>query len=50
MRGEWWRVVAEVDQVLLRDVMRLDTSDVQRIRDAASVLRVRRTRQTEEHG
>jgi hypothetical protein len=48
-RGEWWAVVAEVDRVLLRDVMELDTEETAAIRDAATVLRVRRTRQTETH-
>ncbi|MEA2612086.1 MAG: adenine-specific DNA-methyltransferase, partial [Chloroflexota bacterium] len=46
-RGEWWAVVAEVDRVLLREVMRLDADDVTALRDAATLLRVRRTRQTE---
>jgi hypothetical protein len=49
-RGEWRCVVAEVDRVLLRGVMRLDADDVVAIRDAATLLRVRRTRQTELHG
>jgi hypothetical protein len=49
-RGEWWAVVAEVDKVLLRDVMGLSSDDVSTLRDAATVLRVRRTRQTEAHG
>lgn len=49
-RGEWWTVVAEVDRVLLKDVMELDVNDVTAIRDAATLLRVRRTRQTEPHG
>lgn len=49
-RGEWWTVVAEVDRVLLKDVMGLDVDQVTAIRDAAAVLRVRRTRQTEHHG
>lgn len=44
-RGEWWSVVAEVDRVLLMDVMRLPSDDVLTIRDAATLLRVRRTRQ-----
>ena len=48
-RGEWWAVVAEVDRVLLKDVMKLSTEQVTAIRDAATVLRVRRTRQTESH-
>lgn len=49
-RGEWWTVVAEVDTVLLKDVMRLSAEDVTALRDAATVLRVRRTRQTEADG
>ncbi len=49
-RGDWWTVVTEVDRVLLRDVMKLAADDVSQIRDAAAVMRVRRTRQTEEHG
>lgn len=49
-RGEWWTVVAEVDRVLLKDIMRLDVDQVSTIRDAAALLRVRRTRQTEPSG
>jgi len=49
-RGEWWTVVAEVDRVLLKKVMRLDVDQVSAIRDAAAALRVRRTRQTEHNG
>jgi tRNA1(Val) A37 N6-methylase TrmN6 len=49
-RGNWFQVVAEVDAVLLRDVMKLAAEDVSAIRDAATILRVRRTRQTEDHG
>jgi adenine-specific DNA methylase len=49
-RGEWWTVVAEVDRALLRQVMKLSADDISQIRDAAAVLRVRRTRQTEERG
>jgi hypothetical protein len=49
-RGEWWTVVAEVDRVVLKDVMRLSPDEVMAIRDAATLLRVRRTRQTEPHG
>jgi len=49
-RGEWWLVVAEVDKTLLKDVMRLSTDDVTTLRDAASLLRVRRTRQTDADG
>ncbi len=49
-RGEWWTVVAEVDRVLLKDVLRLDNDAGSAIRDAATLLRVRRTRQTEPHG
>lgn len=49
-RGEWWTVVAEVDRVLLKSVMGLAVDQVCAIRDAAAVLRVRRTRQTELNG
>jgi hypothetical protein len=49
-RGEWWTVVAQVDRILLKDVMELDNEKVTSIRDAAAVLRVRRTRQTEPDG
>lgn len=49
-RGEWWTVVAEVDKVLLVDVMRFNPADVSTLRDAATILRVRRTRQTEANG
>ena len=48
-RGEWWTVVAEVDRVLLKDVLRLSNDEVVALRDAATLLRVRRTRQTEAH-
>jgi adenine-specific DNA-methyltransferase len=50
IRGEWWTVVAEVDRVLLGKVMKLSAEDITAIRDAATVMRVRRTRQTEDHG
>jgi adenine-specific DNA-methyltransferase len=46
-RGEWSAVLDDVDQILLRDVMRLPSSEVLQIREAASLLRIRRTRQTE---
>jgi hypothetical protein len=49
-RGEWWSVVAEVDRVLLKDTLGLRVDEVEAIRDAATLLRVRRTRQTESHG
>lgn len=49
-RGEWWPVVAEVDRVLLKDTLKLDEEQVTTIRDAATLLRVRRTRQTEPNG
>jgi tRNA1(Val) A37 N6-methylase TrmN6 len=49
-RGEWWSVVAEVDRVLLKGVLSLRSTQVTAIRDAATLLRVRRTRQTESHG
>jgi adenine-specific DNA-methyltransferase len=47
-RGEWWNVVAEVDRVLLKDVLNLSPDEVTALRDGASILRVRRTRQTDE--
>ena len=49
-QGDWWTVVAEVDSVLLGDVMRLSADEVMELRDGASLLRVRRTRQVENHG
>jgi hypothetical protein len=48
-RGEWWTVVATVDQVLLKQTLGLSNDQVMAIRDAATLLRVRRTRQTEPH-
>ena len=47
-RGEWSQVVREVDDVLLRDVLRLPGQSIRAIRDAATFLRVRRTRQTQD--
>ncbi|MEX1142804.1 MAG: N-6 DNA methylase [Thermoleophilaceae bacterium] len=49
-RSEWWAVVAEVDRALLRETMKLDEKQVMSIRDAATLLRVRRTRKAEAHG
>ncbi len=49
-RGEWWMVVAEVDSVLLNRAIGLTNDEIVAIRDAATLLRVRRTRQTEAHG
>jgi adenine-specific DNA-methyltransferase len=49
-RGEWWTVVAEIDRVVLKDAMKLDNEQVGAIRDAAALLRIRRTRQTEPDG
>ena len=46
-QGEWAKVVHEVDQVLLTDVMRLPRESVEAMREAAAFLRIRRTRQTE---
>jgi adenine-specific DNA-methyltransferase len=48
-RGEWWSVVAEVDSVLLKDTLGLTSDEIVAIRDAATLLRVRRTRQNEAH-
>lgn len=45
-RGEWWAVVAEVDRILLTNALKLDEQQVTAIRDAATLLRVRRTRQS----
>jgi adenine-specific DNA-methyltransferase len=47
---EWWCVVSEVDRVLLKEVMGLSGEDVVALQEAATFMRVRRTRQTEEHG
>lgn len=49
-RGEWWTVVAEVDRCLLKDAMGLSGDEVIAIRDAATLLRARRTRQLEPDG
>jgi adenine-specific DNA-methyltransferase len=49
-RGEWVAVLSEVDQVLLREVMELEPSAVAEIREAAALLRIRRTGQTEVDG
>jgi adenine-specific DNA-methyltransferase len=49
-QGEWWIVVAEIDSVLLKDVMGLGCEEVTALRDGAALLRVRRTRQAEDHG
>jgi hypothetical protein len=46
-RGEWSAVLDAVDQVLLREVMRLPAEAILQIREAATLLRIRRTRQTE---
>jgi adenine-specific DNA-methyltransferase len=46
-RGEWVAVVREVDEVLLRDVMRISPHAIAQMRGAAALLRIRRTRQTE---
>jgi adenine-specific DNA-methyltransferase len=47
--GEWWTVVTAVDQVLLKRTLGLSNDEILAIRDAATLLRVRRTRQTEGH-
>jgi adenine-specific DNA-methyltransferase len=47
---EWWCVVSEVDRVLLKEVMGLSAEDVVALQEAATFMRVRRTRQTEVHG
>jgi adenine-specific DNA-methyltransferase len=46
-RGEWSAVVDEVDRVLLKNVLRLPSESILAIREAATFLRIRRTRQTE---
>jgi hypothetical protein len=46
-RGEWAEVVREIDQVLLMDVMQLPRESVEAMLEAATFLRIRRTRQTE---
>ena len=46
-RGEWSAVLDAVDEVLLREVMRLPAEAILQIREAATLLRIRRTRQTE---
>ena len=43
-QGSWSSVVAGVDNVLLRQVMKLPEADVEEIRGAAQALRARRTR------
>lgn len=49
--GKWWTVVGDVDSVLLGDVLGMSTDDISHLRDVATVMRVRRTRQTNEvHG
>ena len=48
-RGEWRSVVAAVDDALLGEVMGLGPDEVLELRDGASFLRIRRTRQTENH-
>jgi len=48
--GEWWTVTEEVDRVLLKEVLKMHPDEVSRLRDVAAAMRVRRTRQTEEHG
>lgn len=45
--GGWSAVLDRVDEVLLCDVMQLPAGSVSQIREAASLLRIRRTRQTE---
>lgn len=47
---EWWCVVSEVDRILLKNVMGLPGEDVVALQEAATFMRVRRTRQTEVHG
>jgi hypothetical protein len=46
-RGEWSDVVTEVDRVLLRNVMGLAVDEIAALRQSATLLRIRRTRQTE---
>lgn len=46
---QWWNVVAEVDRVLLNEVMGFSGEEVAALQDAAAFMRIRRTRQTEDH-
>jgi adenine-specific DNA-methyltransferase len=46
-RGEWADVVERVDRIVLSDVMRLDVDEIAALKNAAALLRIRRTRQTE---
>lgn len=45
-RGDWEAVLADVDRVLLGGVLDLSQDAIEKIRNAATFLRVRRTRQT----
>lgn len=47
--GDWQNVVTQVDQVLLNQVMGLKPNEITALRDAAALLRIRRTRQAETH-
>jgi adenine-specific DNA-methyltransferase len=49
-RGEWSAVVVDVDRALLEGALGLSKAEVNAMRDAATLLRVRRTRQTESDG
>lgn len=49
-RGDWWSVTAEVDRVVLRDVLGFTADEAAVIRDAATLLRVRRTRKVGSDG
>jgi adenine-specific DNA-methyltransferase len=48
-RGEWWLVAAVVDRALLKRALKLSDEQIVTLRDTAALLRVRRTRQTENH-
>jgi adenine-specific DNA-methyltransferase len=47
---EWWLVVSEVDRVFLKEAMGLSAEEVEGLQEAATFMRVRRTRKTEVHG
>lgn len=48
-QGDWRPVVSAVDRVLLRETMKLGADEITALHDWATVYRVRRTRQTDDH-
>jgi adenine-specific DNA-methyltransferase len=46
-REDWQSVVSDIDLVLLKRIMGLEAAEIESLRGAAALLRVRRTRQTE---